>query len=284
MRTDIFYLATLGLGLLFGGCASAPAPAPPAKPPPPAVVVGAPRFVHSAMDQLSFECGRAHAGVELRIALLDARGRELGQRDVRAGKAFARSPLRAGRVVRRRLQKERDVTLKVVGRKRPTARLRSRRLDAAELTAVKLIAGQSCRREEDATLTCGALADERIGRTLRLRRIGDPTRGTLEFAATFNRDFERGVVFEARLLDAKGRAHPRCHLKVIQPHVFETQRKRFRLVARAPAAVAALAAVKRLEVTGHHPLEALDGDQGAVQEVSLHCTPRPRIRPRATIH
>lgn len=268
--------------LLLASCASAPAPPPPAKPPPPPVFVEGARFAPAQMDQLSFECGRAHEGVELRVALLDGRGRELDQREVRAGRAFGGPALVAGRVVRRRLYKAQEGSLKVVGRARPMAVRRSLRLDAAELSSVKLIEGGSCERSSDGQVSCTKLRDPRIARSLRLRRVPDPRRGALEIVLLFNRDFERGVVIKARLVDKAGRVHPRCVLRIEQPTVYETQRKRFRLVVQDAAAVHVLSTIKTLRVVGHHEREpALDGPGSTAQEVRLLCAARPRVRPRS---
>ncbi|MBW2733827.1 MAG: hypothetical protein JRH20_15680 [Deltaproteobacteria bacterium] len=270
---------------LLWGCASAPPPPAPVQKPPRAIVVKTVRFVQPAMDQLSFRCGRAHPGVELRVALLDARGRELGQQDVRVGKVFGGRTLLAGSRVRLRLRKAPEASLKVVGRRRPMATVRSLRLDVAELTSIRLVDGQSCRREGDEELTCSELRDRQIGRTLRLVRSTDPTRGTLHFEVSFNRDFERGVKFEAQMLDAKGGAHARCRLRITQPQVFETQRKGYTLVAHGQAAAATLAAVKRLWVVSHRELEEVRASPRgeAVQEVRLFCGERPRIRRRGMV-
>ena len=303
----------VALLLTIGGCASTPHPPPRQRPPlEPVEVVGV-RLSQAARYYLKFHSKRPHLGLVLDLRFTGVSGEALGEKRVSLGRASGRAALAVGdqRRVSLLTADQEASELSVSGRQRPVLGMHRKDIPFAQVRHVTLISARECylrsyewqygmpgpegiaylpRPGERFTETrCDRVThDPGVAEGVAFEVGAEPDEATLELEVTYRRDFEGGVVWEAALLGRGGRYHRECRLRVSEATVYETQRKRYRVVVRSTGAGAALAGISRARIASVVPgtVPPADGRYRA----ELRCGVRParnsqqgRPLPRGTL-
>lgn len=276
--------------LLLASCAGEPKKVvAPAAPPPPvqalAIKVGQPSRYF-----LSMVPGRSQPlGVALSYALVDRYNKLVLTLKTRVGSAFQNGSVVAGRATRWPLTIDEGGGLRVAGGPRPGA------LDTASQLALvqraQLLEARRCERHSftykigmpipaDINFTPNHgdvvehvrcikhLADHRLRDSFRFERVADQQHAWLSFALRFNRDYEPGVVVEAAVVDASGKVHPSCKLRIAQPTVWEGQLKRYALKVTGVPLASVVRAIDSLSIRRIVPQTAMD----RFVDVRLRCS------------
>lgn len=296
-------LVIIALITNFFSCASAPKKIEKAEKIPLAdIVIAEMKIDQPTHYALSFTPGQAYPlGLEMSYELLNKDLEVIRDQKIRLGPSFNGATLKANQKIQFDLKDEFEGKLKIVGGPRPGAGIKDelKQVEKIRLTTIKRCEKRSFHWEPGMPLPgkldftpksgdlieeviCKKLVDDQpLASSLRFHRVADPNQAKLSFSVEFNKDFEKGVTVELDLINAIGKADPKCHLHISQPTVWETQRMTYQLGVTGVPLVELLTQAKVLNVRSY---KAVTQKMEPYIDVRLRCEGREDIGVRTDIN